>query len=256
MSSEHLTSMPIDRRRDSKHAQTPQLSDVLAGRSEGPWSLAAFSDYLQKNFCDEVLLFVNDVNLYRQTFESKIVEGASHEDVLATYTLWREILATYIMPNGHREINIPGAVRCKLLSQDDPLNPPSPRVLHQARDMMMELMTTTFYQFVENVRVSQASAISEKASYKRSCSDDEGSVSSSDSNEPLPFYRRAHALWGPSRVYRNVRYYNGNASKTSAPKTSIPNDERLDPVENQSKPKQPLRRPVLKWSSSSPSSSS
>ncbi len=155
----------VDRSGESKHLRTPQLSDVFAGRSAEPWSLGAFSDYLEKNFCDEVLLFINDAKAYRQCFESKVVEGASPDDVVDTYTIWREILGTYIMPNGHKEINIPGAVRNKLLSYQDPLNPPSPSVLQPACDMMMELMTTTYYQFAENIKASRLSLVCEKPSW-------------------------------------------------------------------------------------------
>ncbi len=92
------------------------------------------------------------------------------------------------------------------------------------------------------------------------CSDDEGSVSSSDSNDPIPFYRRAHALWGPSRVYRNVRYYTGNSNttKTPVPNTSSPSLEKHDSVlDNRStKSKQAIRPTPFKWSSSSSSPSS
>jgi len=201
-----------------------------------------------------VLLFITDVNTYRQSFESRIVEGSSPEDVVETYKIWREILGTYIMPNGHKEINIPGAVRNKLLSYQDPLNPPSPTVLQPACDMMMELMTTTYYQFVENIRASRSSVLSEKPSCVHACSDDEGT----DSNDPIPFYRRAHALWGPSRVYRNVRYYNGNTSisKTSVPNTSSSSLDKPESIpDNRSKSRPPLRRTALKWTSSSSSPS-
>jgi len=235
--------------------RAPQLSEVLLGKTAAPWSLSAFSQFLEKNFCSEVLQFTIDVIAYRECFESRIVQGGPlvcDKDVVETYDMWQRILETYVLPNGQKEINIPGAVQNELLAYQDPANPPSPTVLQPAYDMMIELMSGIYYHFVENVRPDSSVMISDNTSCAHTCSDDEGSMSMV-SAEILPFYRRTNTLWGPSRVYRNVRCYNGFSNKTLPPSSEAsPLYEKKDPMGKRGNSESSASRPQMRWSSSSP----
>lgn len=153
---------------DPIYARSPELSEVLLGGSSEPWTLAAFTNFLENNYCAEVLQFITDVVDYRKTYDSaySAEESEQAQAILNTQALWRSLMETYILPNAVREINIPGAVRNSLLAPRNPHQTVPPDVLQAAYDSMYELLGGIFTQFVEAVRPSsRLSTVSEPAQW-------------------------------------------------------------------------------------------
>ncbi|KAI9744742.1 MAG: hypothetical protein M1818_001667 [Claussenomyces sp. TS43310] len=192
--------------------RAPKLCEVLAGQSCAPWSRPAFQEFLSRQYCSEVLDFTVAVSEYRRVFELKVFLGHPKqraENAAVAYGLWQQMMDAYIRPNAPREINIPGTVRTQLLAQRDPGNPPSPDLLQAAYNLMMELMNGVFFQFVESSKSATTVVYKEKPPYERTISSiSEKSTQPSLEQEEeaeVPFYKRAHGLWGSSRVYRRIR---------------------------------------------------
>jgi len=206
----------------SFYHQSPDLSQVLRGTSHAPWTLSAFTDFLNRNFCAETLQFTKEVAAYREFYEIKLLQADSlsrAQNIAATNALWQHILQTYVAPSAVREINIPGTVRNELLSHQDPRQPPSPAVLQSANDLVYEMMAGIFAQFVESVRPIGIAVATDKVHCRvrdRNCSEDMRAASMSPEGA-VPFYRRAHGSWGTNRVYRSIKQYPGFSSRPSSP---------------------------------------
>ncbi|KAF1990958.1 regulator of G protein signaling superfamily, partial [Aulographum hederae CBS 113979] len=119
----------------------PNLSEILANTAAPPWTLSAFMAYLSQNHCLETLEFTMDASRYRKHY-NKMISRSSPDGDEATYIkgLWQRLMEAYIVPNGAREVNIPGDVRSTLLSFSDNAEPPHPSMLDPAVGKIYELM--------------------------------------------------------------------------------------------------------------------
>ncbi|RGP69900.1 hypothetical protein FLONG3_7656 [Fusarium longipes] len=54
--------------------------------------------------------------------------------------LWEDLLGTYILPNGHREVNLPSEIRTQLLGLRSSILPPYPSTLDDAVKTILESM--------------------------------------------------------------------------------------------------------------------
>jgi hypothetical protein len=98
--------------------------------------------YLSQNHCMETLEFTMDADRYRQAFDEAVRdprswarEGSDH-----LCSLWRKLMHAYIMPYGHREVNLPSRVRDRLLGLAESPDPPDPSELDDAVSIVYELM--------------------------------------------------------------------------------------------------------------------
>jgi hypothetical protein len=104
-----------------------------------------FIAYLSKNHCLETLQFIQDASRYRACY-AEIVEDKKvpweylrrHYDYLQE--LWEDLLGTYILPNGSREVNLPSEVKARLLRLRSSALPPHPSELDDAVQIVLELM--------------------------------------------------------------------------------------------------------------------
>jgi hypothetical protein len=120
----------------------PSLRDILSDVAPPPFTLGAFTAFLSQNFCLETLEFTLDAERYRAAYTNYLKEqtagsGDSKEHVCA---IWRKIISAYILPHGHREVNIPAHVRDRLLSLATSPVPPDPSELDEAVRIVYELL--------------------------------------------------------------------------------------------------------------------
>lgn len=123
----------------------PTLQEILSNTAPSPWTLGAFMQYLSQNHCLETLEFTMDAKRYTKHYH-ELAEKNSRSplppkpsDVEYVRMLWQKLLDAYIAPNGPREVNLPSAVRDRLVSL--PIeNPPNPVELDTAVKIIYELM--------------------------------------------------------------------------------------------------------------------
>ncbi|KAK4239262.1 hypothetical protein C8A03DRAFT_32674 [Achaetomium macrosporum] len=120
----------------------PSLRDILSDVAPPPFTLGAFTAFLSQNFCLETLEFTLDAERYRTAYSNYLKErtagsGDGNEHVSA---IWRKIISAYILPHGHREVNIPAHVRDRLLSLAASPVPPDPSELDEAVRIVYELL--------------------------------------------------------------------------------------------------------------------
>ena len=126
--------------------ERPTLHDILSNSAPAPWSLSAFTAYLSHNHCLETLEFTLDAGRYRRRHEIMLdqIKGQSPnldlDECRHVMMLWQRLMDAYIVPNGPREINLPGEVRDELLSLPNNAAPPSPEELDPAVQIIYELM--------------------------------------------------------------------------------------------------------------------
>ncbi|KAH6988702.1 RGS domain-containing protein [Ilyonectria destructans] len=121
------------------------LASIISDLSPDPWGLNDFTAYLSRNHCLENLQIAQDASRYRVCY-AKIVGGnriprvslRCHYDYLQA--LWEGLLGTYILPNGHREINLPSEVRDRLLGFRSSDFLPHPLELDDAVEIVHQLM--------------------------------------------------------------------------------------------------------------------
>ncbi|EXK75946.1 hypothetical protein FOQG_19292 [Fusarium oxysporum f. sp. raphani 54005] len=121
------------------------LPEVISNLNSDAGGLTDFTAYLSKNHCLETLQFTQDASRYRVHY-AEIVEDKEipweylrrHYDYLQE--LWDDLLGTYILPSGHREINIPSEVRARLLGLRSSVLPPHPSELDDVVKIVLELM--------------------------------------------------------------------------------------------------------------------
>jgi hypothetical protein len=118
------------------------LRDILSNAAPPPYTLGAFTAFLSQNHCLETLEFTMDADRYRTAYSDFLKDqGAGftdgHERVCA---VWQKIINAYIVPYGHREVNLPAHVRDRLLSLPATPVPPHPSELDEAVRIVYELM--------------------------------------------------------------------------------------------------------------------
>ena len=124
----------------------PTLQEVLSNIAPPPWTLSAFTQYLSQNHCLETLEFTMDTNRYTKYYHEMSERDAwnplSPHSLEAVYVrmLWQKLLDAYIAPNGPREVNLPSAVRDRLLSLPCVAASPDPIELGPAVRIVYELM--------------------------------------------------------------------------------------------------------------------
>ncbi|KAI9715967.1 MAG: hypothetical protein M1812_005601 [Candelaria pacifica] len=128
------------------YPRQPTLAEVLSNKAPPPWSLTAFMAYLSQNHCLETLEFTMDASRYRKHFNKMAARNigtpvtTESQEPAYVRMLWQRLLEAYIVPNGPREVNLPGDVRDQLLSLPNTLAPPSPDSLDPAVKIIYELM--------------------------------------------------------------------------------------------------------------------
>ncbi|KAM5528354.1 hypothetical protein FOXYSP1_18835 [Fusarium oxysporum f. sp. phaseoli] len=103
------------------------LPEFISNLPSDASRLNDFTTYLSKNHCLETFQFVQEASRYRAHYAA-IVE------------LWKDLLGTYILPNGHREVNLPSEIRTRLLGLRSSALPPHPSGLDDAVKTVLELM--------------------------------------------------------------------------------------------------------------------
>ncbi|KAH7190856.1 RGS domain-containing protein [Fusarium oxysporum] len=118
---------------------------IISNLNSEAGGLNDFTAYLSKNHCLETLQFIQDALRYR-AYYAEIVEDKEipwpylrrHYDYLQE--LWEDLLGTYILPSGHREVNLPSEVRTRLLGLRSSALSPHPSELDEAVKIILELM--------------------------------------------------------------------------------------------------------------------
>ena len=124
----------------------PTLQEVLANTAPTPWTLSAFTAYLSQNHCLETLEFTMDAQRYKMHYDtlmdahSQLSSSRADEEADYVRMLWQKLLDAYIIPNGPREVNLPGSVRDRLLSLPYKTTVPDPAELDPAAKIIFELM--------------------------------------------------------------------------------------------------------------------
>ena len=124
----------------------PTLQEVLQNTAPPPWTLSAFMAYLSQNHCLETLEFTMDAQRYTTHYTSMKSKdpltpiSATSPDCEYVRMLWQKLVDAYITPNGPREINLPSAVRDRLLSLPCNFIPPDATELQPAVKIIYELM--------------------------------------------------------------------------------------------------------------------
>jgi hypothetical protein len=202
----HRRSLTADS--DPYYSRHPNLNEVLCDRAAEPWTLKAFSSFLDHNYCAETLKFTTAVDAYRNSYYDIIGDGLERNKLVKkTFELWSSLLETYITPNAANEINIPGGVRMELLAHRDPSNPPPPDVLQVPYNLMYELLAGIFLQFTQSVEDTIQTEI--------------------DGRIPIPpvlgghilDFPRAHGLWGGARIYRKALFRKRSSSPEGSDST-------------------------------------
>lgn len=167
----------------------PTLQEILANEAPPPWSLSAFTAYLSQNHCLETLEFTSDARRYVKQYQDTAdpqgtITTARDSDYLRM--LWQRLLQAYIAPNASREVNIPSAVRNRLLALDYTTTPPDPRELDDAVRIVFDLMDeSVLVSFLESIppRDADGASILELTSSQllvacgNRCSDEDRSTS-------------------------------------------------------------------------------
>ncbi|KAI9806183.1 MAG: hypothetical protein M1825_006298 [Sarcosagium campestre] len=135
------------------YARRPTLAEVLSNTSPAPYTLTAFMAFLSQNHCLETLEFTMDASRYQKHYDQTTQSGPNGGEGQAyVMMLWQRLLAAYIVPNGPREVNLPGDIRDQLLSQPTDASPPSPAALEPAVKIIYDLMDeSAFVPFLNSV---------------------------------------------------------------------------------------------------------
>ncbi|KAH7137639.1 RGS domain-containing protein, partial [Dactylonectria macrodidyma] len=136
------------------------LATIISDLSPDPWGLNDFTAYLSRNHCLENLQFVQDASRYRVCYAETVggnripwVSIRCHYDYLQA--LWEGLVGAYILPDGHREVNIPSKVRDQLLGFHSSGFLPHPSELDDAVKTIHELMEDSILPGFLNSHVSQ-----------------------------------------------------------------------------------------------------
>ncbi|KAH6621194.1 hypothetical protein B0J18DRAFT_480738 [Chaetomium sp. MPI-SDFR-AT-0129] len=126
----------------SNSASPPPLRDILTNAAAPPYTLSAFTAFLSQNHCMETLEFTMDADRYTTVYFNCAREQALgfENGIEHVASLWQKIISAYIVPYGHREVNLPAHVRDRLLSLPNTPIPPHPSELDEAVRIVYELM--------------------------------------------------------------------------------------------------------------------
>jgi hypothetical protein len=121
------------------------LARIISDPSAYPCAFNKLAAYLSTNHCLEILQFIQDASRYRACYAEtakgdRIPWSSSGPDYDNLRTLWEDLLSTYVVPNGHREVNLPCEARDWLLEFRHPDIIPHPSVLDDAIKASYELM--------------------------------------------------------------------------------------------------------------------
>lgn len=147
----------LDNNSDNVFFMMPSLDDAISDLFPDPWTLADVIAYLSKSHCLETIQFLEDATRYR-VCHAEIVDNdripeesrKCHYDYLQDQ--WENLLTTYILPNGERELNLPCDVRARLLEAQasDSQLPPHPSELDSAVKIVRELLEGSILCGVSN----------------------------------------------------------------------------------------------------------
>lgn len=138
----------------STTSRPPTLSEILSNESSPPYTLSAFMAYLSQNHCLETLEFTMEADRYRAEYNQvyQAQRGGVAEDDEYVCSLWIKLMEAYIVPCAPREVNLPCPVRDRLLSHPCSSSPPHPSQLHEAVQIVYELMNdSVLVPFLETV---------------------------------------------------------------------------------------------------------
>ena len=255
--------------------ERPTLRDILSNSAPAPWSLSAFTAYLSHNHCLETLEFTLDAGRYRQRYETMLdqIDGQlpslDRSECRHVMMLWQRLMEAYIIPNGPREINLPGEVRDELLSLSISTAPPSPEELDTAVQIIYELMDGSvllpFLNAVSPVRsMDRAASLSEgrdepeESLYltKSVTELPQGSSSQSGSRRVSPQLQSLDIVthsWGtnsnrspPAQVFSRSRFQaHGSSSSTGSADGSMTDDSNslTSPISIRESPMTPPTTP-------------
>ncbi|RKK11284.1 hypothetical protein BFJ66_g16600 [Fusarium oxysporum f. sp. cepae] len=121
------------------------LPEVISNLALDASRLNDFTAYLSKNHCLETFQFIQDASRYRAYYAEIVEDKEIPWEYLRRHyyylqELWEDILGTYILPNGHREVNLPSEIRTRLLGLRSSALPPHPSGLDDAVKTVLELM--------------------------------------------------------------------------------------------------------------------
>lgn len=123
----------------------PSLADTVSDVTPEQWILNDFTAYLSRNHCLETLQFVQDASRYRACYTEIVGSNKfpceyfkCHYDYLQA--LWEDLLESYILPNAHREVNLPSNLKDRLIEFRYSALLPHPSELDDAVNAVYELM--------------------------------------------------------------------------------------------------------------------
>ncbi|OBA21443.1 hypothetical protein METBIDRAFT_11958 [Metschnikowia bicuspidata var. bicuspidata NRRL YB-4993] len=138
----------------------PSLDEIVCSEpcalQPGPYSKAAFVDFLRLSHCAENLDFVWDVDRYLERFcQQEAVPFLDDETILENLRLvrlWTLIYDTYICRTAPREVNVPGKLLARFLAH---VLPDHKEVL-VLRKAVYELLSANYNDFVTSAREHHA----------------------------------------------------------------------------------------------------
>ncbi|MCJ1374277.1 hypothetical protein MMC20_005509 [Loxospora ochrophaea] len=189
----------------------PTLQDVLSNSAPSPWTLSAFTAYLSQNHCLETLEFTMDAARYRAKYHEISAHAGTpiprYEECEHVRRLWQKLMDAYIIPNGPREVNIPGNVRDHLLSLPNKSSPPPPEELDMAVNIINELMAeSVLVPFVNEVSASRYNG-------HWDYSDENGSMRSSAEES---VFRRSRSKRRPSPSSSSLKQSSSPSGRTGS----------------------------------------
>jgi hypothetical protein len=123
----------------------PLLPEVLSDFHAETSTLHDFTAYLSRHHCLETLQFIQDASRYQAYYADIVKETEIPWEHLRRHCnylqeLWEDLLGSYILPHGHREVNPPSEIRTRLLRLHSSALPPHPSGLDDVIRVVLELM--------------------------------------------------------------------------------------------------------------------
>jgi hypothetical protein len=121
------------------------LPEIISNLNSDPSRLNDFIAYLSKSHCLETLQFIQDASRYRACYAEIVQDKKTPWEYLRRHydylqELWEDLLGTYILSNGDREVNLPCEVRTRLLGLRSSALPPHPSELDDVIQIVLELI--------------------------------------------------------------------------------------------------------------------
>ncbi|KAM5358926.1 hypothetical protein ACJZ2D_014876 [Fusarium nematophilum] len=123
----------------------PSLDDVISDLFPDPWSLHDVTAYLSKSHCLETIQFLQDASRYRACYAEIVDSPRIPQESLSRHygflhDQWEDLINTYIVPDGDRELNLPSQVRARLETPRSSEIPPHPSELDDAVKIVRDLL--------------------------------------------------------------------------------------------------------------------